>query len=150
VTYPILYRISACLLALGALGHTLGGMLGTARRGPQAGPEADEVMARMKAVRFTWRGADSTWYAWWMGNGLGVSALLVLPIVVLWCLGGDGAARRIPLPIAWSAFASVALLSGFGFKYFGKRIGSVFGLIAVLTGIAAALSTLAGSAPSAS
>ena len=30
------YRISAALLFLATLGHTFGGMLGTARRGPKA------------------------------------------------------------------------------------------------------------------
>jgi len=37
----MLYRISAGLLLLATLGHTFGGMLGTARRGPRAGAEAD-------------------------------------------------------------------------------------------------------------
>jgi hypothetical protein len=56
MTTMILYRAAAVLLALGALGHTFGGMLGTARKGP--GAEADRVFAEMKAVRFNWRGAN--------------------------------------------------------------------------------------------
>src|SRR5262245_15764047 len=100
---PILYRVGAGLLALATAGHTLGGMLGTARRGPQAGPEADAVMARMQAVHFNWHGADSTWFGWLMGNGLSVSALLLSAIVVLWVLGGDDPARhRAMLPIPWA------------------------------------------------
>jgi hypothetical protein len=139
----ILYRVSACLLLLGALGHTLGGMLGTARRGPQAGAQADEVLSAMRSVQFTWRGARSTWFAWWMGNGLGVTALLLLAIVVLWVLGGqDPAQRQASLPIAWAAFVSLTSLAILGFKYFGTRIGAVFGVIALLTGVAVSLSTV--------
>ena len=39
MTTTILYRSAAILLALGTLGHTLGGMLGMARKGPQGGAE---------------------------------------------------------------------------------------------------------------
>ncbi len=135
-----LYRIASALLLLGALGHTFGGMIGTARRGPQAGPEADRVMSDMKAVHFQWRGADSTWFAWLMGNGLGVSALLLLPIVVLWVLGGlDSVMRSALWPIAWSTLVSLTLVAGCGFKYFGVRIGTAFGIVAILTGMATLL-----------
>jgi|SRR5579883_530333 len=136
--HRVLYRIGAVLLAMGTLGHTIGGMLITGQRGPGAGPEADGVMARMRAVHFAWRGADSTWFDWWMGNGLGVSSLLLLAIAVLWSLGARD--RRPPVAIAWAAFVSIGLLSVCGYRYFGGRIGSVFGLIALLTGIATALS----------
>ena len=132
MSYLILYRISAGLLALGCLGHTLGGMLRTSRRGPQAGPQADEVLAAMKSVHFNWRGADSTWYAFWMGNGLGVSALLLI-----------ATHQQVTLPIAWATFVSLASLAALGFKYFPARIGAVFAVIALLTGIGAALSTAA-------
>ena len=149
MSWLILYRVAAFLLALGALGHTLGGMLGTAKRGTGAGPEADKVLAAMKEVPFTWRGAKCTWYGFWMGNGLGVSALLIPVITVLWVLGGlDLVQIRAVLPIAWATFLGLALLAFLGFKYFVTRIGLVFALIALLTGIAAVLSTVAGVSPS--
>ena len=133
----MLYRICAGLLLLAALGHTLGGMLGTARRGPKAGPEADHVFSLMKSVHFKWQGADTTWFAFWLGNGLCVSAFMVTTIVALWVLGGvDPTQRSALLPLAWGAFAGLALTALLGFKYFGPRAGVVFGLIAILTGIA--------------
>ncbi len=133
----LLYRIAAGLLTLGFLGHTLGGMIGTAKKGPGAGPEADQVLASMKAVHFNWRGADCTWYDFWMGNGLGVSALIILAIAVLWVLGDAGSAGVQALkPIAWAAFASLSVLAAVGFIYFPVRIGVVFALIALLTGVA--------------
>jgi len=133
----MLYRICAGLLLLATIGHTFGGMLGTARRGPNAGPEADLVFATMKSVRFKWQGADTTWFAFWLGNGLCVSAAMLVPIVVLWVLGGlDAMQRHATLPIAWAVGGSMALTSLLGFKYFGARPGVGFGVIAILTVIA--------------
>jgi hypothetical protein len=143
----ILFRVAAGILALGTLGHTLGGMIGTARRGPGAGPEADRVLAEMKTVRFTWRGADVTWFGFWMGNGLGVSALLVLAVAVLLALGAVEPGSAGPLlPVAWVAAACLAALAVMGVRYFGARIGAVFGLVAALTGVGALLLSL-GSGP---
>ncbi|HLQ59575.1 MAG TPA: hypothetical protein VK113_08680 [Gemmatimonadales bacterium] len=133
----MLYRISAALLLLATLGHTFGGMLGTARRGPTAGPEADRVFADMKSVHFKWQGAHTTWFAFWLGNGLCVSAALLVPIVVLWVLGGlDATQIHAVLPVAWAVVASMALTSLLGFKYFGPRPGVGFGVIAILSAIA--------------
>lgn len=68
--YLNLYRVCSYLLFLGLLGHTLGGMLGTAKHGLKAGASADEVLAKMKSVRFNWRGGKCTWFGFWFGNGL--------------------------------------------------------------------------------
>ncbi len=135
--YFNLYRISSYLLILGALGHTFGGMLATVMHGRSSGPEADEVFSKMKSVHFIWQGAHCTWYDFWLGNGLSVSALLILGIVVLWVLGGLPPNQLKPvLPIAWAASISFALLCVLGFVYFAIGVGVMFGLIALLTGIA--------------
>jgi hypothetical protein len=135
-----LYHVAACLLALSFAGHTLGGMLTTARLGPRAGERADQVLAEMRSVVFTWRGARSSWYAWWFGNGLGVSCLLILGVAVLWFLGNLAPDQRhAAQPLAWAASASLTLLGLTGIKYFGARIGGIFTLIALLTGVAAAM-----------
>ena len=133
----MLFRISAGLLLLAALGHTFGGMLGTARRGARAGAEADQVFAQMKSVRFRWQGADTTWFNFWLGNGLCVSAFMLPAIVALWTLGGlDPSLVKATLPLAWAVVVALALTSVLGFKYFGPRAGVGFGVIAVLTAIA--------------
>lgn len=72
-----------------------------------------------------------------MGNGLGVTALTILATVVLWVLGGlNPEQMKVLLSVAWTAFASLACLSALGFRYFVRRIGVAFGLIALLVGIA--------------
>src|SRR6266568_5201646 len=136
----MLYRISAALLLLATLGHTFGGMLGTARRGPRAGADADRVFGEMKSVLFQWQGADTTWFKFWLGNGLCVSALFLPAIVALWVLGGlgglDPTVRQATLPIAVGTLVGIALTSLLGFKYFGPRAGVGFGVITILIGIA--------------
>jgi len=89
----MLYRICAGLLLLATLGHTLGGMLGTARTGPRAGAEADRVFRDMQFVHFTWQGADTTWFKFWLGNGLCVSALFLPAIVAADRVGDTGRHR---------------------------------------------------------
>lgn len=142
--YFNLFRIASYLLMLGFLGHTFGGMLRMGKVGPNAGPAADEALQKMKSVSFQWRGGKCTWFGFWMGNGLGVSALTILGITVLYTLGGLTAEQMQPvLPIAWAAFISLVGLAALGFKYFVPRIGIVFALIAILTGIATVKATLA-------
>ena len=136
--YFTLHRIAAYVAALGFCGHTFGGTLGTARQGPQAGPDADAVLASMRAVHFVWQGTETSWFDFWMGNALGVSALMLLAIVVLWVLGGLAEdQRRTMLPVAWSLALTFVLLGANGFVYFGPIVGGAFSTIALLTMIAA-------------
>jgi len=135
-TYFNLYRISCYLLVLATIGHTFGGILGTAKRGSGA-PEADRVFAQMKSVHFVWNGADCTWFGFFLGNGLSVTALLFLASVVLWTLGGlDASQFRLVWPIGFAIFMSLTATSWLGFKYFAAGIGIGLGVIALLTGIA--------------
>jgi hypothetical protein len=94
----------------------------------------------MRAVRFDWRGASCTWYGFWMGNGLGVGALLLPVIVALWTLGGVAPGGAGPwLPLAWTLTLCLALLAVLGVRYFAVRVGVVFAIVAALSGIGAAL-----------
>jgi hypothetical protein len=140
----MLYRICAGLLLLATLGHTFGGMLGTARRGPRAGADADRVFAEMKSVHFTWQGTDTTWFGFWLGLGLCTTAAWLVPIVTLWVIGGLDAMILQTTPIrviAWTVCVSMALTSWLGFQYFGSRPGVGFGVVAALTAIANVLAS---------
>ena len=77
-----LFRIAAYLTLLFCTAHTAGGMLAQ----KSLGPAADAVFAAMKSTHFDFNGADSTWYGFWFGFGLTVSAFLVLVAVVAFVL----------------------------------------------------------------
>jgi hypothetical protein len=77
-----LFRIAAYLTLLFCMAHTTGGMLAQ----KSLGPAADTVFAAMKSTHFDFNGADSTWYGFWFGFGLTVSAFLVLVAVVAFVL----------------------------------------------------------------
>lgn len=72
-----LFRIAAYLTLLFCAAHTAGGMLAQ----KSLGPASDAVFAAMKSTHFEFNGADSTWYGFWFGFGLTVSAFLVLVAV---------------------------------------------------------------------
>lgn len=130
---PLFYA-AAALLSLGAVGHTVGGMFGIARKGAEAGPEADRVFADMKSVRFVWQGTDSSWFDFWMGNGLSVLALLVLPITALFLLGGAKPAEYATVvPFALCTAISLALVAAVSARHFGPKVAGVFALVAALT-----------------
>jgi hypothetical protein len=76
------FRIAAYLTLLFCTAHTAGGMLAQ----KSLGPAADAVFAAMKSTHFDFNGADSTWYGFWFGFGLTVSAFLVLVAVVAFVL----------------------------------------------------------------
>lgn len=137
-----LYHIACYLLTLGFLAHTFGGILRPVLQKRKSGVPENDVFIQMKAVTFKWRGAKSTWFNWYVGNGLGVSALLILEMVTLWTLGSLTHEQvKIILAIPWAAFASLVLLTYLGFRFFAPLVGVTFGLIAILTGIAAYQST---------
>lgn len=109
------FRLASYLLVLFCVGHTAGGMLGQ----KSFGPASDAVFAAMKSVHFDFNGADSTWYGFWFGFGITISAYIVFSAVVAWQLD------RVPpehwahvSAIAW-ALAAMQLTSALlSFKYF--------------------------------
>jgi hypothetical protein len=91
------FRIAAYLLAVLFLGHTGGGMLAQ----KSLGPASDAVFATMKAVHFSFNGADATWYGFWFGFGLTVSAYVLFSVIVAWQLDKIG-------PDRWSSVSTIA------------------------------------------
>jgi hypothetical protein len=91
------FRIAAYLLALLFLGHTGGGMLSQ----KSMGLPSDAVFTAMKTVHFNFNGADATWYGFWFGFGLTVSAYTLFSAIVAWQL--DKIA-----PDRWSSVSTIA------------------------------------------
>jgi hypothetical protein len=110
-----LFRIAAYLTLLFCAAHTAGGMLAQ----ESLGAASDAVFAAMKSTHFDFNGADSTWYGFWFGFGLTVSAFLLLVAGTALVLD-----RVTPeawpqvQPIAWGLILAMAFNGVIAHRYF--------------------------------
>jgi hypothetical protein len=103
------YRIAAGLLALFAIGHTLGFRQVDPRWG------ADAVVAAMRTIRFDAQGSSRTYWDFFLGAGFFVGAFLVFAAVLAWQLGrlSRETLRLMPV-VTWTfamLFVGVTVLS---------------------------------------
>jgi hypothetical protein len=83
------------------------------------GPGADTVFEAMKSVHFTFNGSDSTWYGFWFGFGITISAYIVFSAVVAWQLDQVPRERwRDVSVIAWALAATQFASALLSFEYF--------------------------------
>lgn len=73
---PVLYRISSVLLLLFAAGHTLG----FRKTDPKWG--IDSVVRAMRSVRFDAQGFSRTYWDFYVGFGLFVTAFIVFAAIL--------------------------------------------------------------------
>jgi hypothetical protein len=119
------FRIASALLLVFCVMHTLGGML-TQR---SLGAASDEVFESMKRVHFVFNGADTTWYGFWFGFGLTVSAFLALSALIAWKLDAVSPESWSQVSsIAWALVASHLFNTVLAWKYFFAGPG-VFGVL---------------------
>jgi hypothetical protein len=109
------FRIAAYLTLFFCAAHTAGGMLAQ----KSLGPESDAVFAAMKSTHFEFNGADSTWYGFWFGFGLTVSAFLLLVAVTALVLDRVTAEAwpQVQL-IAWALIVAMAFNAVMAWRYF--------------------------------
>jgi len=130
----LFYRIAAGLLVFFALAHTAG-MQST--KSPS--PEAYAVRQAMKDVHFRNMGSSNSFYGYYRGFGLSLSAYLLFAAFVAGHLGG--LAKRNPAAIGglgWALFAVQTVLFVLCCLYFFAAPIVTSGLIVVCLGIAAA------------
>lgn len=128
----VLYRIASILLLLFAAGHTWG----FRQVDPQWG--VDSLISSMRSLHFNMAGFDRTYWGFFVGFGLFVTALMVFAAIVAWQLGGlaPGALASMRFT-AWGfvvCFAAVAYLS---WRYF-FTIPLVLSILILLCLVAAA------------
>jgi hypothetical protein len=109
----VLYRIASILLILFAVGHTLAFRQIDPRWG------IDSLIQSMRSVHFNVNGSGRTYWDFFVGFGLFVTALMLLASVVAWQFGSLSAETLASMRIsAWGfvlCFAFVAFLS---WRYF--------------------------------
>ena len=103
------YRIAAVLLLLFAAGHTLG----FRQSDPKWG--IDTLLSSMHSIHFDAQGFDRTYWDFFVGAGLTVSALLLFASILAWQLGRLPAETLARIRgIAWAfalCFAAVTIVS---------------------------------------
>ena len=95
----VIYRISSILLVLFALGHTLG----FRKVKPQWG--VDSLVSAMKSTHFDVNGLSRSYWDFYVGFGLFVSAFILFAAVIAWQFGGLSQDSLAPLRGSRWAFA---------------------------------------------
>ena len=105
----LLYKIASILLILFAIGHTLG----FRQVDPKWG--VDSLIQSMRSLHFNANGAQRTYWDFYVGFGLFVTALMALAALFAWQLGSLPAPTLASMRMsAWGfvvCFAFVAFLS---------------------------------------
>jgi hypothetical protein len=128
----LFYRIAAGLLVFFALAHTAGMM---SSKSPS--PQASLARQAMKDVHFSNMGSSNSFYGYFRGFGLSLSAYLLFASFVAGHLGG--LAKRNPAAIGglgWALFAGQTVLFVLCCLYFFAAPIVVSGLIVVCLGVA--------------
>ncbi len=109
----LMFRVAAVLIALFAIGHTIGFRQVDPRWG------IGGMISEMKSVKFQTQGMQRTYWDFYVGFGLFVTVLLLLAAAIAWQLGGLPAPALAQVhSVAWLltlAFAAVLVLS---WRYF--------------------------------
>ena len=131
----LLYRISAVLLVLFALGHTIG----FRKVDPKWG--ADSVASDMKSVTFHVQGFDRSYWDFFSGFGFFVTILLLFSALLAWRFGSMPPDQLAAMSIErWSFAACYVLIAVMTWRYFFAGPG-VFSTLVALGLVAAALLT---------
>jgi hypothetical protein len=121
-----LYRISAVLLVLFALGHTIG------FRNVDPRWNADGVVTGMRSVTFDVQGFRRSYWDFFAGFGLFVSAFLVFAAVLAWQLGSISPEALVAIPvIRWSFAICFVAIAALTWRYFFLAPGVFSSLVAL-------------------
>src|ERR1043166_2397605 len=113
MTPQLLYRISAVILVLFTVGHTIG------FRNVDPTWGADAVVAGMRATRFHVLGFDRTYWDFFEGFGFFCSIFLAFAAVLAWRWGGVPATQLATMKVERWAFAiCFVAICGTTWRYF--------------------------------
>jgi hypothetical protein len=122
----LLYKVSAVLLILFAIGHTIGFR--------QVDPRwnADGVVSGMRSVSFEVQGFRRSYWDFYAGFGFFVSVLLVFAAVLAWQLGSMPREALAAIPvIRWSFAICFIVTTALTWRYFFVAPGMFSSLVAL-------------------
>ena len=108
-----LYKVSAALLALFAIGHTIGFW--------QVDPHwgADTVVGGMRSVSFEVQKFNRSYWDFFMGFGLTVTVFLVFATVLAWRFGSMSPEQLAAMTVErWSLAICFVFVAALTWKYF--------------------------------
>jgi hypothetical protein len=109
----LIYRVAAVLLILFAVGHTLG----FRKTFPDWG--VDSMLTSLQAIHFNAQGFNRTYYDFYVGFGLFVTAFLLFAAALAWQLGGMRKETLASIPgITWSLAICFVVITVLSSKYF--------------------------------
>jgi hypothetical protein len=109
----LLYRISAILLVLFAIGHTLG----FRQIDPNWG--VDSLVQSMKSIHFNVNGADRTYWDFFVGFGLFVTVLMLFASIVAWQFGSLPSETLAAMRVStWAFVVCFAVVAYLSWRYF--------------------------------
>lgn len=109
----IMFRIASVLIALFALGHTLGFR--------QVDPQwkINSILESLQKTSFVTQGFTRTYWDFYVGFGLFCSVFLLFTAIVAWSLGGmSPAAIEEARLLAWSLTLAFGLVFVLSWRYF--------------------------------
>ena len=122
----LLYKASAVLLFLFALGHTLG------FRKVDPKWNAEGVVSGMRSVTFDVQGFRRSYWDFYAGFGLFVSVLLVFAAILAWQLGSIPREALAAIPgIRWSFAICFVAITALTWRYFFVAPGVFSSLVAL-------------------
>jgi len=122
----LLYKVSAVLLILFAIGHTIGFR--------QVDPRwnADGVVSGMRSVSFEVQGFRRSYWDFYAGFGFFVSVLLVFAAILAWQLGSMPREALAAIPVVrWSFAICFVVTTALTWRYFFVAPGAFSSLVAL-------------------
>jgi len=108
-----LYRIASILMLLFAVGHTIG----FSQIDPKWG--VDSLIQSMHSIHFNVSGSDRTYWDFFFGFGLFVTALMVFSSLVAWQFSNLSVETLAQMRIgAWGFVASFGVVAYLSWRYF--------------------------------
>jgi hypothetical protein len=122
----LLYKVSAVLLILFALGHSIG----FRKVHPQW--NAEGVVSAMRSVTFDVQGFRRSYWDFFSGFGFFVSVLLVFAAILAWQLGSMPREALAAIPVVrWSFAICFVVITALTWRYFFVVPGLFSSLVAL-------------------
>ena len=119
----IFLRIASVLTLIHSVLHTVGGVFGKPLPGP-----AEQAVAAMKSYRFSAMGNVRTYWDFYMGLGLGITAFLTTEAIVFWLLASavrTAGSRLRPTIFAFTLGYLALAANSFRFFFLGPVVTEI-------------------------